>query len=73
MEDYNKGERRTRNKKEGKSVLVLLNGFEKPNSVKMADHIYYLAPKKQGSVNVSTWKYATGSHWLLKHATNMHH
>lgn len=42
-------------------MLVLLNEFEKPNSVQMADHIYYLAAKKQGGVNVSTWKYATGT------------
>lgn len=41
-------------------LLVLANMSENPNLKKKKNgHAYYLVCKKQGSVNVSTWKYPT--------------
>lgn len=46
-------------------LLVLADRFENLKFWKMEDLAYYLAQKKQGGVNASTWKYITGTGRLL--------
>lgn len=54
--------KKTRKKKEKKSVYVGAVMFKK--FLKIKDHDYYFVQKKQKSVYASAWKFATGNYRL---------